>query len=132
MQVTRVSSAGISLRASDDLYLSFSKTGGAGNLSDPMTNRDDIIIRNASNSSDWLPVGASNRVLISDGTEPSNGQIPLASSVSWEMPMPNGGTGSTSAADARTALGAEAAGSNILKADTADVLTAGYAATPFS
>ena len=38
----------------------------------------------------------------------------------------------TTAAAARTTLGAEAADADILKADTADVLTAGFAATPYN
>tara|TARA_R100000005_G_C4970441_1_gene183645 strand:- start:338 stop:1366 length:1029 start_codon:yes stop_codon:yes gene_type:complete len=128
LAVTHVVSNG-SFSNTDDLLVSFARTGDAGSLADPMTTRGDIIFRNSSNATARLAVGAANRVLISDGTDPSYGQVPLASAVSGTLPIANGGTGSTSAADARTAIGAEAADADILKADTADVLTAGFAAS---
>lgn len=45
--------------------------GWATALTDPMTTRGDIIIRNTSNVTDRLAVGAASTVLTSDGTDPS-------------------------------------------------------------
>ena len=53
-------------------------TFGTG-LSDPMTTRGDIIYRNSSNSTARLPIGASGKVLSSDGTD-----------VSWQTPSSGG------------------------------------------
>lgn len=50
-----------------------SVTGAAAGLSDPMTTRGDVIIRNSSNVTARLGVGANNEVLISDGTDISWG-----------------------------------------------------------
>lgn len=75
-----------------------------GGLADPMTTRGDIITRGAS-ATGRLAVGSANRVLISDGTDPAYGQVPLASAVSGTLPLANGGTNATSAGDARTSLG---------------------------
>ncbi len=47
----------------------------AGGFTDPTTTRGDIIFRNASTVIDRLPVGADNRVLRSDGTDLSYGQV---------------------------------------------------------
>ena len=82
-----------------------------GGFADPLTTRGDIITRGAS-ATQRLAVGAANRVLISDGTDPSYGQVPLASAVSGTLPVANGGTNATSAGDARTSLGAAASGAN--------------------
>jgi hypothetical protein len=82
-----------------------------GGLADPMTTRGDIITRGASTTG-RLAVGSANRVLISDGTDPAYGQVPLASAVSGTLPLANGGTNATSAGDARTSLGAAALGAN--------------------
>lgn len=61
--------------------------GGTG-LTDPMTTRGDIVIRNASNVTDRLGVGSSGDVLTSDGTD-----------VAWAAPAGGGssytGVGST-------------------------------------
>lgn len=75
-----------------------------GGFADPLTTRGDIITRGAS-ATQRLAVGAANRVLISDGTDPAYGQVPLASAVSGALPVANGGTNATSAGDARTNLG---------------------------
>jgi hypothetical protein len=48
---------------------------GSAGLTDPMTTRGDIIVRNASNVTARLAVGAANRAVISDGTDISWGQI---------------------------------------------------------
>ena len=82
-----------------------------GGLADPLTTRGDIIIRGVS-ATQRLAIGSANRVLISDGTDPSYGQVPLASAVSGTLPVANGGTNATSAGDARTSLGAAASGAN--------------------
>ena len=82
-----------------------------GGFEDPLTTRGDIIIRGAS-ATQRLAIGSANRVLISDGTDPSYGQVPLASAVSGTLPVANGGTNATSAGDARTSLGAAASGAN--------------------
>ena len=75
-----------------------------GAFVDPLTTRGDIITRGAS-ATGRLAIGSANRVLISDGTDPSYGQVPLASAVSGTLPLANGGTNATSAGDARTSLG---------------------------
>lgn len=45
--------------------------GGSSGLTDPMTTRGDLMIRNASNVTDRLAVGSSGKVLKSDGVDPS-------------------------------------------------------------
>ena len=78
-------------------------TGPAGPaIGDLLTTRGDIVIRNASTSA-RLPIGSANRVLISDGTDPAYGQVPLATAVSGTLPLANGGTGATSLAAAGVA-----------------------------
>ena len=78
-------------------------TGPAGPaIGDLLTTRGDIVIRNASTSA-RLPIGSANRVLISDGTDPGYGQVPLGTAVSGQLPLANGGTGSTSLAGAGVA-----------------------------
>lgn len=53
-------------------------TTAAAQLSDPMTTRGDSIIRNSSNATARLAVGAANRVMTSNGTDPSWGSITTA------------------------------------------------------
>jgi hypothetical protein len=55
---------------------------GVGGLSDPMTTRGDIIIRNASNVTARLARGSSGQVLRSDGTD-----------VAWATPSAGSGAG---------------------------------------
>lgn len=57
-------------------------TPAQGALTDPMTTRGDVIVRNASNVTARLAIGSSGKVLSSDGTD-----------VSWQTP--SGGGGST-------------------------------------
>ena len=121
LAVTHVSSNG-SFSDTDPIAVEFNRTGNAGadgDLVDPMTTRGDIIVRNASNAVARLAVGAANRVLISDGTDPAYGQVPLASAVSGTLPVANGGTGATSLA-----------GANIMTSNTATRITANMGFTP--
>lgn len=67
-------------------------------LTDPLTTRGDLIYRNASNVTDRLAVGAANRVLRSNGTDPSWAQVVLSTDVSGTLPIANGGTNATSLA----------------------------------
>jgi len=53
-------------------------TGGVG-LTDPMTTRGDVIVRDATNTTDRLPIGTNGQVLSSDGTD-----------ISWTT-LPGGG-----------------------------------------
>jgi hypothetical protein len=55
---------------------------GVGGLSDPMTTRGDVIIRNASNVTARLARGSASQVLTSDGTD-----------VAWATPSAGGGGG---------------------------------------
>ena len=69
-------------------------TAAFNNLS-PVTTRGDIIIRDASNNV-RLAIGAADRVLLTDGTDPSWGQVSLTGGVTGTLPVANGGTGVTS------------------------------------
>ena len=79
-------------------------TGAAGAGVDTLTTRGDIIVQGASAAS-RLGVGAANRVIISDGTDPAYGQVPLATAVSGTLPPANGGTGVTSLTDGHILIG---------------------------
>lgn len=89
--------------------------GGGTALTNPMTTRGDIIIRNASNVTARLPIGTATYVLTSDGTD-----------VAWAAPSGGGGTwGSitgtlSSQTDLQTALDAK-----LLKAGDAYTTTTG-------
>jgi len=91
-----------------------------GGISDPTSVRGDLIVRGASTLGK-LGIGANNYVLKSDGTDPAWGQVAaseitgsvdLTSQVTGTLPLANGGTNATNAADARTSLGAAASGAN--------------------
>ena len=77
LAVTHVASNG-SFSNGDTIAVELSRTGNAGSLSDPMTTRGDIIIRNASNATARLAVGSANTVLKTDGTDISYGQVATA------------------------------------------------------
>lgn len=64
----------------------------------------DVIYASATNTLAKLAAAATGNVLIS-GTTPSWGKVALASAVSGILPIANGGTASSDAAGARTALG---------------------------
>lgn len=74
-------------------------TGAAGSADGTLTTRGDIVVRNATEAV-RLGIGAANRVLISDGTDLAYGQVPLATAVSGQLPLANGGTGAASLAAA--------------------------------
>lgn len=59
-------------------WSTWASLGGTG-LSDPMTTRGDIIIRDASNTTARLGIGSSGKVLTSDGTD-----------ISWQTPSAGG------------------------------------------
>lgn len=70
----------------------------------PLTTRGDLLTRNAT-SIVRLGVGAANRVLCSDGTDPAWCQASLsAGHVTGTLPIGNGGTGQTTATAAFNAL----------------------------
>ena len=73
LAVTHVVSNG-SFSNSDAVLVSFTRTGNAGSLSDPMTTRGDIIVRDSSNATARLAVGAASTVLVG-GTDPSYAQV---------------------------------------------------------
>ena len=56
-------------------YAKATAFGGGGGLSDPMTTRGDIIVRDAANESERLAIGASTFVLTSDGTDVAWGNV---------------------------------------------------------
>ena len=102
-----------------------------------LTTRGDMLKRGAS-ANERLAIGGANTVLLTDGTDPAWGQVSLTAGVTGTLPLANGGTGASDAAGARAALGlvigtdVQAYDVDTLKADTTDVLTAGFAATPYN
>jgi hypothetical protein len=92
----------------------------AAGFTDPMTTEGDIIIRGSS-AATRLAIGSNGTFLKSDGTDPEwatigisdvSGNVDLTSKVTGTLPLANGGTNATTAADARTSLGAAASGAN--------------------
>ena len=84
-------------------------TNGASGV--PLTTRGDLLTRDAANNV-RLAIGAAARVLRSDGTDPQWAQVALATDVTGQTPIANGGTAGNSAATARTNLGL-AIGTNV-------------------
>ncbi len=82
-------------------------TNGAFAALSPLTTRGDLLTRNATVNT-RLAVGSANRLLRSDGTDPSWAQAVLTTDVTGVLPIANGGTGGATAAAALTALGVQA------------------------
>ncbi|MAN64602.1 MAG: hypothetical protein CMI60_21945 [Parvibaculum sp.] len=105
-----------SMSNSAEISIAFSATGNAGDLSDPMTTRGDVIVRNSSNATARLAVGSSNTVLQSDGTDVSYGTVATAM-------IANNAVDETKLKDALVADFTEvtvAAGDSILLGDVSD------------
>lgn len=79
-------------------------TAGAFNTLSPLTTRGDLLTRDATTHS-RLAIGAANRVLRSDGTDPAWGQVTLTTDVTGILPIANGGTATNTAAGAKTKFG---------------------------
>lgn len=60
---------------------------GVSSYADPLTTRGDVLFRNAANATARLPVGAANRLLRSNGTDPSWAQVALATDVTGLLPL---------------------------------------------
>jgi hypothetical protein len=110
LAVTHIDSNG-TFGNGDSIRVMFSRTGDKGEtgstgstgstgpagpaIDDLLTTRGDIAIRNASEAV-RLAIGSSGRALLSDGTDPSWGQVSLTAGVTGTLPAGNGGTGVTS------------------------------------
>lgn len=124
---------------------------GALNLSwvsivtDPMTTRGDLLLRNASNVNDRLPIGAANTGLFTNGTDPSwrklvNADVDASAAIAYSKLALTGGIVnadvSASAAIAGSKLQASsdvAAGTlNYYKESTAFTATIGTSGTNYS
>lgn len=67
----------------------------AFNALSPLTTRGDLLTRDTTNNV-RLAIGAANRVLRSNGTDPSWAQVALTTDVTGTLPIANGGTNATS------------------------------------
>ena len=115
LAVTHVDSNG-SFADSDAVAIEFTRSGNAGSLSDPMTTRGDVIVRDSSNATARLAVGSANTVLQSDGTDVSYGTVATAM-------IANNAVDETKLKDALVADFTEvtvAAGDSILLGDVSD------------
>jgi hypothetical protein len=72
-------------------------------IPDLLTTRGDFVTRSATTYS-RLAVGTANQVLITNGTDPSWGQVSLSAGVTGTLPIANGGSGQTTASAAFNAL----------------------------
>lgn len=101
----------------DTTALTFAQFSSGGGMSDPMTTRGDIIIRDASNVTARLGIGTSGKVLSSDGTD-----------ISWQTPSSGFSNPMTTKGDL---IVGDTGGSPIRKAVGTDthVLTADSTAT---
>lgn len=95
-------------------------------VTDPMTTRGDLLYRNASNVNDRLPVGAANRILKSDGTDPSwgllvNANVDAAAAIAYSKLNL-----ATSIVNADISASAAIAGSKLQAASDTNVGTLNY------
>ena len=115
LAATHVDSNG-SFADTDAVAIEFTRSGNAGSLSDPMTTRGDIIVRDSTNATARLAVGSANTVLQSDGTDVSYGTVATAM-------IANNAVDETKLKDALVADFTEvtvAAGDSILLGDVSD------------
>jgi hypothetical protein len=96
--VTHVASSG-TFSNGEDVYIGFSRAGDAGDASAALTTRGDLLKRGAS-AVERLAIGGANTVLLTDGTDPSWGQVSLTAGVTGTLPLAQGGIGATSLASA--------------------------------
>jgi len=137
LAVTHVDSNG-TFGNGDSIRVMFSRSGDKGDTGSQgvqgetgtgvseLTTRGDILVHGAS-SAGRLGIGAANRVLLSDGTDPAYGQVPLATAVSGTLPIANGGIGATSLAGAN--IVATNAQNTFTKAQVPSTYTAALSAT---
>ena len=93
ISVTHVASSG-TFSNGEDVYIGFSRAGDAGDASITLTTRGDLLKRGAS-AVERLAIGGANTVLLTDGTDPSWGQVSLTAGVTGTLPLANGGTGAS-------------------------------------
>ena len=119
LAVTHVDSNG-TFGNGDSIRVMFSRTGDKGETGsqgiqgetgagvNTLTTRGDLLVQGAS-SAGRLAIGSSGRALLSDGTDPSWGQVSLTAGVTGTLPVGNGGTGVSSVTGSFLASGTHTA-----------------------
>ena len=116
-----ISAAGLALTAALPVA-----QGGTGSTSASAARSALSVDAAGTDNSTAVTLAGSLDYITISGQELTRNAIDLTADTSGSLPVASGGTGSANAADARTALGVEAADADILKADTADELAVGY------